>query len=115
MGYSNNDASSDEEDSSVESEESMTSKSDSSDDNENVDMEFIEEFILPDTIEGIRDRFNELYVGFVRKGKHENRKELELLLDELLRRGAIDPTEDTHLNTCLTEAEDLVTDKEEEE
>ena len=29
--------------------------------------------------------------------------------------GAIDPTEYTQLNTCLTEAEDLTTDKEEEE
>ena len=114
MGYSN-DESSDEEDSSGESsEESMTSKSDSSDDNENVDME-VEEFILPDTIEGIRDRFNELYVGFVRKGKYENRTELEFLLDELLRQGAIDPTEYTQLNIGLTVKEDLTTDKEEKE
>ena len=107
MGYSNDESS--EEDSS-ESEESITSKS--SDDND-VDLEG-EEFILPDTIEGIRDRFNELYVGFMRKGKHENRNELEFLLDELLRQAAIDPTEYTQLNTRLTEAEDLTTDKEKE-
>ena len=75
----------------------------------------VEEFILPDTVEGIRDRFNELYVGFVRKKKHENRNELEFLLDELLRQGAIDPSEYTQLNTRLTEEEDLTTDKEEEE
>ena len=50
----------------------MSSKNDISDDN----MEVVEEFILPDTIEGIGDRFNELYVGYVRKGKHENRTEL---------------------------------------
>ena len=62
MGYGSDESS--EEDSS-ESEESITSKSD--DDKENVDLE-VEEFILPDRIEGIRDRFNELYVGFVRKG-----------------------------------------------
>ena len=78
-------------------------------------MEVVEEFVLPDTIEGIRDRFNELYVGFVRKGKHENRTELEFLLDKLLRQGAIDPTEYTQLNTGLTEKEDLTTDKEEKE
>ena len=75
----------------------------------------VEEFILPDTVEGIRDRFNELYVGFVRKGKHENRNELEFLLDELLRQGALDPSEYTQLNTRLTEEEDLTTDKEEKE
>ena len=66
MGYSSDESS--EKDSS-ESEESITSESD--DDNENVDLQ-VEEFVLPDTVEGIRDRFNELYVGFVRKGKHEN-------------------------------------------
>ena len=93
----------------------MSSKSDSSDDNENADMEVVEEFILPHTIEGIRDRFNELYVAFVRKGKRENRTELEFLLDELLRQGAIDPTEYTQLNTGLMVKEDLTTDKEEKE
>ena len=66
------------EEGSSESEESITSKSD--DDNENVNLK-VEEFILPDTVEGIQDRFNELYVEFVRKGKHENRNELEFLLD----------------------------------
>ena len=109
MGYSSDESS--EEDSS-ESEESLTSKSD--DDNENVDLE-VEEFILPDTVEGIRDRFNELYVGFVRKKKHENRNEVEFILYELLRQGDLDPTEYTQLNTRLTEAEDLTTDKEEKE
>ena len=69
MGYSNDESS--EEDSS-ESQESSASKS--GDDND-LDLG-VEEFILPDTIEGIRDRFNELYVGFVRNGKHENRNEL---------------------------------------
>ena len=93
------------------SDESMSSKSDSSDDN----MEVVEEFVLPDTIEGIRDIFNELYAGFVRKGKHENRTELEFLLDELLRQGVIDPTEYTQLNSGLTVKEDLTTDKEEKE
>ena len=109
MGYSRDESG--EEDSS-DSEESITSES--GDDNENVNLDG-EEFILPDTIEGIQDRFNELYVGFVRKGNHENRNELELELDELLRQGAIDPTEYTQLNTRLTEEEDLTIDKEEKE
>ena len=45
-------------------------------------------------------------MGFVRKGKHENRNELEFLLDELLRQGALDPSEYTQLNTRLTEEEE---------
>ena len=68
MGYCNDESS--EEDSG----EYESSASKSGNDN---DLNLrVEEFILPDTIEGIRDRFNELYVGFVRKGKHENRNEL---------------------------------------
>ena len=109
MGYTHDKSS---EDDSSDSEKSITSKR--NDDNENVDLE-VEEFILPDTVERIRGRFNELYVGFVRMGKHENRNEFEFLLDELLRQGALDPTEYTQLNTRLTEEEDLTTDKEEKE
>ena len=78
------------------------------------DME-AETFVLPDTIEGIEDRFNELYVEFVRKGKHENRKELEFLLDEMLRQGTIDPAEYTQLNTRLTATEDGIIDQEEKD
>ena len=40
---------------------------------------------------------------------------MEFLLDELLRQGALDPSEYTQLNTRLTEEEDLTTDKEEKE
>ena len=40
------------------------------------DMEMkIEEFTLPDTIEGVRDSLNEFYVGFMRNNKHEHRNE----------------------------------------
>ena len=60
----------------------------------------IGEFILSDTIEGDREhRFNELM----------------FLLDEMLRQGAIAPTEYTRLNTSLTEAADLRTDEAEKE
>ena len=107
MGYSSDESS---EIDSSESEESLTSKSDG--DNNDVDME-VEEFILPDTIEGMQERFNDLYVRFVREKKHENRNELEFLLDEMLRQGAIDPTEYKQLNTRLSEAEDQMIDKEE--
>ena len=51
------------------------------------------EFTLPDTIEGVRDRFNQLYVEFMRHNKHEHTNELMFLLDEMLRQGAITPTE----------------------
>ena len=33
-------------------------------------------FVLPDTNEEIRKRFNKLFVEFVRKKKHENQNEL---------------------------------------
>ena len=51
----------------------------------------------------------------MRKGKHENQNELEFLLDELLRQGAVDPTEYTQLNTRLTEEDTDNEEKEEEE
>ena len=63
----------------------------------------IEEFTLPDTIEGVRDRFNKLYVEFMRHNKHEHTNELVFFLDEMLRHGATTPTEYTQLNTSLTE------------
>ena len=47
--------------------------------------------------------------------KHEHTNELVLLLDEMLRQGAITPTEYTQLNTILTEAADLRTDEAEKE
>ena len=38
-----------------------------------------------------------LFVEFARKKKHENRNELEFLLDGMLRQGAITPSEYTQL------------------
>ena len=64
---------------------------------------------------GVRDRFNKLYVEFMRHNKHEHTNELVLLLDEMLRQGAITPTEYAQLNTSLTEAADLRTDEAEKE
>ena len=81
---------------------------------EDMEME-IEEFTLPDTIEGVRDRFNKLYVEFMRHNKYEHTNELMFLLDEMLRQGDITPTEYAQLNTSLTEAADLRTDEAEKE
>ena len=75
----------------------------------------IEEFSLSDTTEGVCDRFNELYVEFMRHNKHEHTNELMFLLNEMLRQGAITPTEYTRLNTSLTEAADLRIDEAEKE
>ena len=81
---------------------------------EDMEME-IEEFTLPDTIEGVHDKFNKLYVEFMRHNKHEHTDEQVLLLDEMLRQGAITPTEYAQLNISLTEAADLRTDEAEKE
>ena len=80
------------------------------------DMEMKKEgFTLPGTIEGVRDRFNQLYVEFMRHNNHKHTNELMFLLDEMLRQGAITPTEYTQLNTGLTEAANLKTDEAEKE
>ena len=39
--------------------------------------------VVPDTDEGLRDQFNQLFVEFTRDKKHEH--ELTVLLDEMLR------------------------------
>ena len=111
----NDDEQSTDEETAGENEEDDT---DSTDDvkskGEDMEME-IEEFTLPNTIEWVRDRFNKFHVEFMRHNKHEHTNELVFLLDEMLRQGAITPTEYTQLNTSLTEAADLRTDEAEKE
>ena len=51
----------------------------------------------------------------MRHNKHEHTNELMFLLDEMLRQGAITPTEYAQLNTSLTESADLKTDEAEKE
>ena len=51
----------------------------------------------------------------MRHNKHEHTNDLMLLLDEMLRKGAITPTEYTQFNTGLTEAADRRTDEAEKE
>ena len=117
-GESNDDNDDDDEQSIDEETEAGHEDDDSIDDikpkGEDMEME-IEEFTLPDSIEGVPDRFNKLYVEFMRHNKHEDTNELVLLLDEMLRQGAITPTEYAQLNTSLTEAADLRTDEAEKE
>ena len=45
--------------------------------------------VVPDTDEGLRDQFNQLFVEFTRDKKHEHGHELTVLLDEMLERGYI--------------------------
>ena len=72
---------------------------------------------LPATVEGLRERFHELYTEFTRQGKHEPINELVFLLDELLRQQGIDREEYTIFNN--THAKSLgygiANDEEEEE
>ena len=49
--------------------------------------------VVPDTDEGLRDQFNQLFVEFTRDKKHEHGHELTVLLDEMLERGSIAPLE----------------------
>ena len=51
--------------------------------------------LLPETVDELRERFNELYAEFMCKGKHEHRNELVSILDELLRQSAITKDEYT--------------------
>ena len=113
VGYSD-DKQGDDEQSADEEDDIRDSIDDIKPKDEDMEME-IEEFTLPDTIEGVRDRFNKLYVEFMRHNKHEHTNDLVFLLDEMLRQGAITPTEYAQLNTNLTEAADLRTEEEEKE
>ena len=51
------------------------------------------EIVLSDTVEGLRDRFNQLFIAFTREKKTEHRHELALLLDEMLDLESITPLE----------------------
>ena len=58
--------------------------------------------MVPDTDEGLRDQFNQLFVEFTRDKKHEHgHKLLTVLLDEMLERGTITPLEYNKLNNPI--------------
>ena len=55
---------------------------------ENVEAKY--EIVLPNTVEGLRDRFNQLSIAFTREKNTEHRHELALLLDEVLDRKVLE-------------------------
>ena len=57
--------------------------------------------VVPDTDEGLRDQFNQLFVEFTRDKKHEHGHKLTVLLDEILERGTITPLEYNKLNSVI--------------
>ena len=75
--------------------------SDSSDDSSNDDDERPVLEFLPKSVKGLKKRFNTRFVEFTRQGKHENRNELVALLDEMLRRKAIERDEYKRLNDLI--------------
>ena len=67
------------------------------------------EYVIPETDEGLKERFNHLFIEFTRAKEHGS--ELNVLLDEMLNRGLVTPEEYNNLNS-LTHKE---TDEEEKE
>ena len=61
--------------------------------------------MVPDTDEGLRDQFNQLFVEFTRDKKHKHRHELTVLLDEMLEHGTITPLEYNKLNSVIATPE----------
>ena len=55
---------------------------------------------LQATVDGLADRFNQLFKEFTRQGKHEHRNELVFLLGELLPQDGINRYEYARLNIC---------------
>ena len=49
--------------------------------------------VVPDTDEGLRNQFNQLFVEFTRDKKHKHQHELTVLLDEMIERESIAPME----------------------
>ena len=68
-------------------------------------MEAENKIAVSNTDEGLRDRFNLLFVEFTRDKKHEHGHELTVLLDEMLERGSITPLEYNKLNSVIATPE----------
>ena len=56
-----------------------------------------ETIVVPDTDEGLKDRFNHLFIKFTREKQYEHGHELTVLLDEMLYRGLVTPIEYNNL------------------
>ena len=57
--------------------------------------------VVPDTDEGLRVQFNQLFVEFTRDKTHVHGHELTVLLDEMLERGTITPLEYNKLDSVI--------------
>ena len=69
--------------------------------------------LLPATVSGLWDRFNELFCEFIHDKKREHWNELVLLFDELKQRKGVSRKEYTRLNNSLPESLDDAEDEEE--
>ena len=67
---------------------------------------------IPETDEGLKERFNHLFIEFTRTKEHV--PELKVLLGEMLNRGLVTPEEYNNLNS-LTPKEETAEEKEEED
>ena len=68
------------------------------------------EYVIPETDEGLKERFNHLFNEFTRTKEHG--PELNVVLGEMLNRGLVTPEEYNNLNSLTPKEE---TDEEEEE
>ena len=57
--------------------------------------------MVPDTDEGLRDQFSQIFVEITRDKKYEHGHELTVLLDEMLERGSMEPLEYNRLNSVI--------------
>ena len=76
--------------------------------------------MIPDTAEGLEDRYNHLFLEFTREKQYENGHELAILSDKMLDRGLVTPIEYSKLNSLIAvpaeeEDENAVPDKKQEE
>ena len=57
--------------------------------------------VVPDIDEGVEDRFNHFFIKFTREKQYEHGHELAVLLDDMLDRGLVTPTEYNNLNNLI--------------
>ena len=98
MGYSNEDNGDD----------------DDGDDDREQDEGTEENIVVPDTDEGLKDRFNHLFIKFTREKQYEDGHELTILLDEMFDRGLVTPTEYNNLNSLIVIPDNSSNEEEEE-
>ena len=80
------------------------------DDDDDANDDDTAEYVIPETEECLKKRFNQLFIEFTRTKEHG--LELNVLLDEMLNQGLVIPEEYNNLNSLIPKEE---TDKEEEE